>query len=349
MKMTLHECDLPLRHPFAISRGTTTVQRSLVVELEHEGLSGFGEVTENNYYGYTLESIRSSLVGIEPLLSQYVDAPPGEVWSDAQARLRNMFALSALDMAAHDLFARRQGLPLFESWGLTWQQIPQSSFTIGIAPIPEMIRKLQEEPGWGIYKIKLGTSEDVSIVRALREHTDATFRVDANCAWTTRQALDHVEALSELGVEFIEQPLSPSAPDSDHRELFEKSALPIIADENCLEENDVAKCEGKFHGVNVKLCKCGGLTPALKMLRKARNNSMKTMVGCMIESSVGISAAAHLMPLLDYADLDGSLLISSDPADGVIINQGEVQLSSRHGSGAQMKSSWSNSSNVACV
>jgi len=348
MKMKLHECDLPLRHPFAISRGTTTVQRSLVVELEHDGISGFGEVTENSYYGFTLESIRSSLTDIEPMLPQYIANSPVEVWPEAKSTLRNMFALSALDMAAHDLFARRQGLPLYESWGLVWQRIPQSSFTIGIAPIPEMIRKLQEEPGWGIYKIKLGTPEDISIVRALREHTDATFRVDANCAWTTQQALDHAETLSALGVEFIEQPLSPSAPGSDHRELFENSALPIIADENCLEEGDVAKCEAKFHGVNVKLCKCGGLTPALKMLREARNRSMKTMVGCMIESSIGISAAAHLLPLLDYADLDGSLLISSDPADGVVIHQGDVQLSRRHGSGAQMKS-LSTSSNVACV
>ncbi|WP_261358565.1 dipeptide epimerase [Bremerella alba] len=346
--MILHECQLPLCHPFAISRGTTTMQRSLVVELEHEGISGFGEVTENSYYGYTLESIRSSLANIESFLSQYIAHSPADLWSEMKDRLQNMFALSALDMAGHDLHARRQGLQLYESWRLAWKQIPASSYTIGIAPIPKMIRKLQEQPGWDTYKIKLGTPEDIAIVEALRQHTTAAFRVDANCAWTVKQTMENADALVELGVEFIEQPLPANAPEADHRELFAKASLPIIADENCLEDSDVEKCEGKFHGVNIKLCKCGGLTPALKMLQEARSRSMKTMVGCMIESSIGISAAAHLCPLLDYVDLDGAVLLKQDPAVGVVLKQGEIQLSGRPGSGARLKTRPSTSSAAAC-
>ncbi len=342
MKMTIHRLDLPLAHPFTIARGTITHQPSLVVRLEHQGVCGFGEVTENSFYGHTLDSISDSLASVLPLLADRIDPFdddwPAVFWSQAHAVLSgDMFALSALDIAAHDLFARLRGVSLYQAWGLEWQNVPPSSYTIGIAPIDEMVAKLKEQPGWSVYKIKLGTADDLKIVRQLRNHTGATFRVDANCGWSCRQTIDNATELAELGVQFIEQPLPPDALAAEKRRVFLESKLPIIADEDCQIEADVDRCQGNFHGINVKLCKSGGLTPALRMLRRAKQLGLKTMVGCMIESSVGISAAAHLLPLLDYADLDGAILLSDDPATGVKILQGRVELAAGSGSGARLK------------
>ncbi|EAQ79158.1 dipeptide epimerase [Blastopirellula marina] len=337
MKMTLHRLQLPLQHEFTISRGSIQFQNSLVVELEQDGISGFGEVTENSFYGHTIEAMSASLTDGQDLLEKYETDSPEEVWPAAKSQLQNMFALSALDMAAHDLAARRSGVPLYQQWGLAWRDVPESSYTIGIDTIETMIAKLNEQPGWSVYKIKLGAQDDLAIVRALREQTSATFRVDANCGWTAEQTIAYSHELAKLNVEFIEQPLLNTATPEEMRHVYQNSTLPIIADENCQVEDDVTRCVGFFHGVNVKLCKCGGLTPGLRMLRMARQLGLKTMVGCMIESSIGISAAAHLAPLLDYADLDGAVLLKSDPAIGVVIDMGQIRLSQAPGGGAQWK------------
>lgn len=338
MKLRLHELALPLAHPFTIAHGSISTQRSLVVELEYDGVSGFGEVTENSYYGHTIESISSSLTSARAILPAYADQSPEHVWESARQALGDdLFALSALDMAAHDLCGRRSDKPLYQLWGLEWNKDLRSSFTIGIDSIDRMIAKLKEQPGWSIYKIKLGTDRDLQIVEALRQHTDATFRVDANCGWTVEETITNSRALSDLGVEFIEQPLTADAPLAQRQKAFHESALPLMADENCLVESDVQQCAGSFHGVNVKLCKCGGLTPALRMLQTARRLGMKTMVGCMVESSIGISAAAQLSPLLDFADLDGAVLLKEDPAEGVRIDRGRILLSDQPGAGCRLK------------
>ena len=167
-----------------------------------------------------------------------------------------------------------------------------------------MVAKLREMPGFPVYKIKLGTKNDIEIIRALRQATDAVFRIDANCAWTADETIDKSHALKELGVEFIEQPMVRENW-KEMEKVYRHSALPIIADESSQTEEDVARYEGLFHGINVKLPKCGGLTPGKRMLEDARRRGMKTMVGCFTESSVGISATAQVLPLLDYADLDG--------------------------------------------
>ncbi|MCC9607909.1 dipeptide epimerase [Blastopirellula sp. JC732] len=339
MKMTLHRLQLPLQHEFTISRGSINFQNSMVVELEEDGVSGFGEVTENSFYGHTIDAMSAALLGAEDLLDLYANQTPEEVWPLAKKRLQNMFALSAIDMAAHDLAARKAGLPLYKQWGLEWNDVPASSYTIGIDTIETMVAKLNERPGWSVYKIKLGAKDDLAIVRALREQTDATFRVDANCGWSVKQTIAYSHELAELGVEFIEQPLPNDAPAEDRRDVYKHSALPILADENCQVEEDVVRCEGFFHGINVKLCKCGGLTPGLRMLRLARRLGLRTMVGCMIESSIGISAAAHLAPLLDYVDLDGAVLLKEDPAQGVVINKGQILLANDFGGGASLKAS----------
>lgn len=335
--MTLYRLALPLQHPFTIARGTIDVQPSLLVELEHEGIRGYGEVTENSYYGHTFQSLSDSLTRIESRLDAYLEATPAELWSEMHdAMSGDMFALSAIDIAAHDLRGKMLGIPTWKDWGLEWSEVPQSSYTIGIDRVDTMVAKLAEQPEWGTYKIKLGTADDLAIIRELRKHTNAAFRVDANCGWTWEQTLENASALEELGVEFIEQPLPVDAPEEAKRRLFEESALPIIADEDCQVQADILRCASFYHGVNVKVCKCGGLTAAVAMLREASELRMKTMVGCMVESEVGISAAAQLLPLLDYADLDGAILLADSPCAGVCVAGGEVSLSELHGTGAEV-------------
>lgn len=337
MQMKCHRIHLPLEHPFTISRGTLTTQASLYVELEHEGVIGFGEVTENSYYGHTFDSISASLEKARPHLETYVDGDPIELWDHLNSIVDDdMFALSALDIAAHDLRGKRLGIPTWQDWGLEWKEVVPSSYTIGIDSIEKMIEKLNEQPNWPVYKIKLGTDDDLAIVRQLRQVTDATFRVDANCGWTVDQAIENSITLAELNVEFIEQPLPVDASLLDKQKLFRSSALPIIADEDCQIMSDVKKCEGQYHGVNVKICKCGGLTPALSMLRQARSLGMKTMVGCMIESSIGISGAAQLLPLLDFADLDGAILLRDEPATGIELVNGNVTMPDNPGCGTSV-------------
>lgn len=335
MKLSLHKLELPLEYEFTISRGSMTSQRSLVVQLDHAGLSGFGETTENSYYGFSLERIAEDIKGIADDIEAYEFGHPEDLWRRLQPKLaENAFALSAIDIAAYDLLGKIQGRRTYELMDFKWEKIPESSYTIGIDSIDKMVAKLQAHPNWNIYKIKLGTENDVEIIRKLRQVTPATFRVDANCGWTADETISNSYKLRELGVEFIEQPLAPDISKEQHIKVFQQSALPIIADENCQVESDVEDCAGLFHGINVKLCKCGGLTPALRMLRKAKQLGMKTMVGCMVESSIGISGAAQLLPLLDYADLDGAVLLSHDPGEGVSVNDGKIQLGQRFGNGA---------------
>jgi L-alanine-DL-glutamate epimerase-like enolase superfamily enzyme len=335
--MNLYRLSLPLAHTFTIARGSLSAQSSLIVELEHDGIHGFGEVTENSFYGHTFDSMTASLEKVRPQLDRYLDGSPAEVWQPMYETIGgDMFALAALDIAAHDLRGKRLGIPTWQDWGLEWNDVVDSSYTIGIDTIDNMIAKLNEQPGWSIYKIKLGTDNDIEIVSELRKQTDAVFRVDANCGWTVEQTIANSRQLADLGVEFIEQPLPITAADDEKARIFENSALPIIADEDCQQQVDVERCHGLFHGVNVKICKCGGLTPALTMLRQARDLGMNTMVGCMVESSIGISGAAQLLPLLDYADLDGAVLLRDEPATGVTIERGKVILTDRPGCGAEL-------------
>jgi len=334
MRVRLHRLNLPLEHEFKIARGSMTVQRSLVVELEVDGISGFGESTENDYYGFSLDSMASSIESCSEVIESYRFGSPAELWMRLHSLIPNdPFALSAIDLAAHDLFGKLAGRHTYDMLGLEWKDLPDSSYTIGIDNIDKMVAKLRERPDWSIYKIKLGTSHDVDIIRQLRNETQAIFRVDANCGWTVDETVANSFALKALGVEFIEQPLPADASVNEHRNVFRESALPIVADENCLIESDVEKCHGIFHGVNIKLCKCGGITPAVRMLRHARSLGMRTMVGCMVESSVGISAAAQLLPLLDYADLDGAELLAADVAVGVKVTNGVVRLGNHFGNG----------------
>jgi L-alanine-DL-glutamate epimerase-like enolase superfamily enzyme len=337
MRLTTFHLNLPLAHEFTIARGSIRTQPSLIVELEHDGVYGFGEVTENEFYGHNFDSMESSLRKASAMLDDYVGESPLQLWECLMQIVEgDTFAASALDMAAHDLRGKLLGIPTWNDWGLEWKHVPESSYTIGIDTIDTMISKLKEMSDWSIYKIKLGTPHDIEIVTELRRCTDARFRVDANCGWTAKQTIEYSRVLKDLDVEFIEQPLPKEATRSEKLDVFENSAIPIIADEDCQTIDDIEKCFGLFHGVNIKICKCGGLSPALQMLHHARRLGMKTMVGCMVESSIGISGAAQLLPLLDFADLDGAVLLRDEPAVGVKIQHGKVTMPSEFGCGGEL-------------
>ena len=336
MKLYFHTFELPLKHEFTIARETINVQPTLIVELCEEGHRGFGEATTNSYYGATLESMQDSLNDIRKLIETAQWDSPSELWSQCAPRLKdNPFALCALDLAAHDLWGKKMGQPVIKLWQLDPTNAPISNFTIGIDKIDVMAAKMQEVPDWPIYKIKLGTSNDLEIIRELRKHTDALFRVDANCGWTVDQAIDYSHELKQLGVEFIEQPL-PAENWEGSRRVYQESALPVIADESCIGEADVESCHQHFHGINIKLVKCGGLTPARRMIDHAKSLGMKTMVGCMTESTVGISAIAQVTPLLDYVDMDGAELLASDIATGVRVDRGKCLFPNKNGNGVQL-------------
>lgn len=335
MQVKLHHYNLELKHNFKISRLSFDIKPTLIVELISDGISGFGEATENAYYELDTFKIADDISALIPIIEKLENLYPEDFWKTLNPYLlHNRFALCALDIAFHDLFARKKGKKLYELWNLSIDKNPLTNYTIGISSVDEMLLKMKEMP-WPIYKIKLGTKDDISIVNALRKETNAIFRVDANCGWTAEETIENAIELKKLGVEFIEQPLK--ADDYlGNAEVFKHSVLPIIADESCIEEEDVLKCSNYFHGVNIKLMKCGGITPALRMITEAKTLGLKTMVGCMTESTIGISAIAHLLPYLDYVDMDGALLLKKDIATGVSIDFGKTIYSNDNGTGAKL-------------
>ena len=336
MQLELKTYRLPLRHQFRISREAMDVQETLIASLSLDGETGYGEATANDYYKSTTAGMMAEIESIRDEIESFTFSSPEIFHNFLSHRGLSNFAICALDLAAHDLYGKLIGKPLYELWGSSIQSYPTTNYTIGIDSIERMVAKMLEKP-WPIYKIKLGTDEDVAIVSELRKHTDAVFRIDANCAWTAAETIENSAILKKLGVEFIEQPL-PAGDWQGMQKVLRFSALPVIADESCVVESDVARCSTYFHGINIKLCKCGGLTPALRMIKNARELGLKVMVGCMTESTVGISAVAQLIPQLDYVDMDGAMLLARDIADGVVINdQGQVKFPGLGGSGISLR------------
>ena len=336
MDISLKKYILPLKHTFSISRESHDFQNSLIVGLTLNEKTGFGEATSNPYYKITVESMMAEINAISHEIKNFTFTTPEVFHAFLVAKGLSNFAICALDLAAHDLYGKLLGKPLYKIWNTTIDNYPTTNYTIGIASIDKMVAKMKETP-WPIYKIKLGTDDDVAIVKELRKHSDAIFRIDANCAWTAKETIYNAPLLKELGVEFLEQPLK--ADDwKGMEEVMHHSVLPVIADESCIVETDVEKCGLHFSGINIKLTKCGGLTPALRMIKKGKEMGLKVMVGCMTESTVGVSAIAQLLPQLDYVDMDGALLLKEDIADGVIIkNDATVIFPSLGGSGVTLR------------
>lgn len=331
----MHPRTLQLAHTFGISRERYDTQPTLIVSLSHDGISGYGEATSNPYYGVDIPSLQRDIEKVRHLVEAAPANQPEALYEELCGQRVTSFARCALDLAAWDLFGKLQGKPLYTLWGTDPRDYPITNYTIGLDTIEVMVAKMQEKP-WPIYKIKLGTDRDVAIVTELRKHTDAVFRVDANCAWDAAETIENAMAMKELGVEFIEQPLA-AADWAGMEQVAHHCVLPVIADESCLEEGDVERCALHFNGINIKLTKCGGLTPARRMIHKARSLGLKVMVGCMTESSVGISAIAQLLPELDYVDMDGAMLLKEDIATGVrILEGGKVIFPPTGGSGVTL-------------
>ena len=299
-------------------------------------MTGLGEATEITYYGISLERFEGIIQQNMAKLKAIELTTPEEYFFKLSPILSTEpFLLCAFDCAAHDLYGQLQKKSTREILNLELRDdLPQSSFTIGIGPIEEMKAKIREKP-WPIYKIKLGTEDDLAIIKALRKETDAILRVDANEGWTASQTVELSQAFADLGVEFIEQPL-PKTQDEAMPDILSQCTLPLIADESCQAYKDVENCLGKFTGINIKLMKCGGLTPALHMIQKARKLGLRVMVGCMTETSIGISAAAQLVPLVDYVDLDGSILIKEDIATGAHLRNGWMIFADGYGLGCKL-------------
>ena len=336
MKLKLHKFDLKLKHTFKIAHDVRDVQKTLIIELKNEKFVGYGEATASQYYGNSIESMVKILDDNRKLIESYAGEKPEDFWELTNSALsKNTFAQSAIDIAVHDLYGNAHNQSLYQYWGLELNNLPSSNYTIGIDTIDKMVMKMKEQP-WPNYKIKLGTHEDIAIIKELRKYTDAIFRVDANCAWSVDETIKNSKELKKYNVQFIEQPLQ--ADDWDGMKvLYTKSELPIIADESCIKEDSVEKCKNHFHGINIKLMKCGGLTPARRMIKKARMLDLQVMVGCMTESSVGISAIAQLLPQLDYVDMDGFMLLENDIAEGPLLIDGTVIMPKGTGTGVRFK------------
>ena len=315
--------NLPFRHPFTISKGTKTHQPTLIVELDFMGIKGYGEAPAISYYNITVEKMVDDLERKKIFIEKFAFSDPERYWHYLHHLFpANPFLVCALDMAGWDIYGKLKRKQLHELWGLNIATAPLTDYTIGIDSIENMVAKMKEKP-WPVYKIKVGVDGDIDMVTELRKHTDAIFRVDANAGWTLEQALQKIPILKTLGVEFVEQPLAKDDWEG-MKILFEKSELPLIADESCVAESDVEKCHNHFHGINIKLTKCSGITPARRMITLAKELGMKVMVGCMNESSVGTAAIAQLAPMLHYVDMDGSLLLAADTAEGVTFDHGKI-------------------------
>ncbi len=327
---------LPFRYPFTISKGTKTHQPSLIVELENRGIKGYGEAPGIAYYNIPVEKMIEDLERKKMFVEKFAFTDPERYWHYLHHLFpQNHFLVCALDIATWDMYGKLRNKPLYQLWNLDFSKAPVCDYTIGIDTVEKMVEKINEKP-WPIYKIKVGVPGDVELVTELRKHTDAVFRVDANAGWTLEEALQKIPLLKDLGVEFIEQPLAKDNWEG-MKVLYKESPLPLIADESCVYESDVAKCHLHFHGINIKLTKCSGITPAKRMISKARELDMKIMIGCMNESTVGSAAIAHLAPLADYIDMDGPLLLAQDIATGLSYDYGKVSVSEKAGLGIEVK------------
>jgi len=323
-------------HPFVIARGAAPENRLIRVRLiDDEGVEGWGEAAPNRFYGETADTALGALARLKPIVEAADPWKIEETEAELNRALRfNASVKSAISAALHDLAGKKLGVPVYKMWGLDPARAPLSSFTIAIASSDAELReRVGQAAEYPVLKIKLGTDRDEKIVRTVRDAApNKILRVDANAAWNHKHALRMIEILRDFGVEYVEQPLPPHDIDG-LRFVRERSSLPVIADESCVVAADIPRLSGAIDGINIKLAKCGSLREALRMIATARAHNMLVMAGCMIETSLGITAAAHFAPLLDYADFDGAALLSDDPYVGATIAGGKISIPSGPGLG----------------
>jgi L-alanine-DL-glutamate epimerase-like enolase superfamily enzyme len=324
--------ELEFEYPFTISKGTKTHQPTLIVSLGLGNLTGFGEAPAIKYYNVTVEGMVEMLEIKKQLISRYALTDPQRFWHFLEHLLPDQnFLIAALDIAGWDLFAQLRRQPLYRVLGLNRANLPATDYTIGIDTAEKMVEKMNAHPA-PVYKIKMQCTGDLDLLVALRNNTDKPLRVDANEAFSFDDIKDLLPELEKLGVTMVEQPLARTEWEA-MKELKQISAIPLFADESCVMESDVQRCADSFHGINIKLTKCGGITPALRMITEARKLGLKTMLGSMNESTVGSAAVAQLLPLVQDADIDGTLLLREDVAEGLQIQNGEVRITEVPGLG----------------
>jgi len=319
--------ELKLKDPFTISRSSIVSKKVVYVNIDE----GIGEASPSTYYGENEGTVRSVLdalkneLGNDPL---EIEAIMEKVNHKVAC---NFSAKAGIDLALHDLIGKRLNLPIYKFLGIEKKEIT-TSYTIGLDTIKKMQEKVKEASKFSVYKVKVGVENDLKMVEAIREITDAKIRLDANCGWSTKEALKKIKELEKFDIELIEQPIPPGNLE-DLKIIRENTDIPIFVDEWVMCAKDIPQYKGIVDGINIKLMKCGGIREAVKMIHTARACDLKIMIGCMIESSVGISAAAQIAPLVDYVDLDGNLLISNDPYTGLILKEGKWILSDLPGLG----------------
>jgi L-alanine-DL-glutamate epimerase-like enolase superfamily enzyme len=323
MQVDKQPLTLTPTHPFKIARSEHTEYHHWLVRIEHDGDVGFGEAAPSNRYGETAATVAAALdqlvpvVGDDPYALTAIEAALNTALWDNQS------AKTALSAALYDLLGRRHGLPLYRWFGLDLDATPPTSFTIGIDEPERMRQKVEEAAAYEVLKIKMGFEGDIEVLEMIRGMTDKPIRIDANEGWTRAGALARVAALEDLGVELVEQPVVAADRDG-MAAVTAATSIPVVADESCLTTADLGDLIGVVDVVNVKLAKCGSVGEAYRLMTAARALHFEVFLGCMIESSLGIAAAAHLAPLADYVDLDGHLLLSDDPFTGLRLENGRV-------------------------
>jgi len=328
--------DLKLTVPFRIARSVQYTAPNVIVHLNHKQFTGYGEAAPSDHYG---ESTKTVLACIQSFAEDLGDDP--FMIDDILLRLDQIIRLNpsakaAVDMALYDLIGKMLGIPVYKFLGLNPAHTPSTSFTLGIDTPAQMAKQALQAKDYPILKIKVGTKNDIDVLKAIREVSTATIRVDANAGWTAKEAIKTLNVLADYNIELVEQPVA-SHDLSGLKLVRENVPIPIIADESCVTFEDIPKISECADGINIKLMKCGGIHHALKMIHTARAHHLRVMIGCMIESSLAITAAAHLTPLVDYADLDGNLLIEHDPYEGVTVKNGKLVLPDGPGLGVSKK------------
>ncbi len=332
MKLSFDVIELVPKHVFRTARTTSASSRCVIIELSDGTITGLGEAAPSRFYGETADTVVEVLESVRGVVEDC--AHEAELMADLTSRglKGNPAARAALEIAAHDMMGKRYGIPLYKHFELDPATLPLTTMSIGLDDPDVMLEKAIEARNFPILKVKLDAEIDLSIVRRIKEATGASVTVDANCAWTPSEAVEKAEELERIGVEFLEQPVA--ADDIEGLAYVgERTNVPVFADESCPTSEQLPAVAPAVDGVVIKLMKCGGLVEAVRMARAARELGLKTMIGCMMESSLAITAAAHISPLMDYADLDSGLMMTNDPFTGVKIDRGRMTLPDEAGLG----------------